>query len=119
VLDEHIGDWAARRDAAETAELLVAAGVPAAVGRDPRSMVRHPQLRARAYHEVIDHPVVGTLPTPTVPFRYASVERWLRRPAPTLGEHNAEILGDVLGLSADDLARLETEGVIGTRPKGL
>jgi crotonobetainyl-CoA:carnitine CoA-transferase CaiB-like acyl-CoA transferase len=119
VLDERIGEWAARRDAAETAELLVAAGVPAAVGRDPRSMVRHPQLRARAYHEVIDHPVVGTLPTPTVPFRYASVERWLRRPAPTLGEHTAEILGDILGLSADDLARLETDGVIGTRPKGL
>jgi crotonobetainyl-CoA:carnitine CoA-transferase CaiB-like acyl-CoA transferase len=118
-IDEHLAAWAERRDARETAEVLVAHGVPAALGRDPRLLVDHPQLRARGYHETVDHPVVGTRPTPTVPFRYASVERWLRRAAPTMGADNAQILGEVLGLDDTELAALEAAGIIGTRPRGL
>ena len=54
-----------------------------------------------------------------MPFRYASVDRWLRRAAPTLGADNTSILGEVLGLSSDELAALEADGVIGTRPRGV
>ena len=36
--------------------------------------------------------------TPTLPFRFASVDRWLRTPAPTLGQHNHEILVGDLGV---------------------
>ena len=44
--------WSARRDDVDAAaELLVAHGVPAAVGRDPRAMYDHPQLQARGYYE--------------------------------------------------------------------
>jgi crotonobetainyl-CoA:carnitine CoA-transferase CaiB-like acyl-CoA transferase len=118
-IDEHIGEWVARRDASETAEMLVSHGVPAAVGRDPRLLIAHPQLQARSYHEEIDHPVVGRRPTPTVPFRYASVQRWLRRSAPTMGADNDAILGELLGLDADELASLAADGIIGTRPRGL
>jgi crotonobetainyl-CoA:carnitine CoA-transferase CaiB-like acyl-CoA transferase len=118
LLDERIGEWAAPRDARDTAELLVAHGVPAARGRDPRTSLDNPQLRARGFHEAIEHPVVGTRRTPTVPVRYARVERWLRTPAPLLGQHNHEILGDLLGLDADELAQLEADGIIGTRPRG-
>ena len=47
-LDDHLAQWCAERDPGEAAELLVAHGVPAGVGRDPRSMFDHPQLqRAR------------------------------------------------------------------------
>ena len=36
-------------------------------------------MRARGYFEEIDHPVVGTHPVASWPFRYANVERWLER----------------------------------------
>jgi crotonobetainyl-CoA:carnitine CoA-transferase CaiB-like acyl-CoA transferase len=97
----------------------VAHGVPAAVGRDPRSMYDHPQLQARGFYEAIDHPVVGRLATPTLPFRFASVDHWLRTPAPTLGQHNHEILVGELGVDEATYAELEAAQVIGTRPKGL
>jgi crotonobetainyl-CoA:carnitine CoA-transferase CaiB-like acyl-CoA transferase len=99
--------------------MLAARGVPAALGRDPRLLVDHPQLRSRGYHETVEHPVVGIRPTPSVPFRYASVDRWLRHAAPTLGADNAAILGDLLGLTPDEQAQLEAAGIIGTRPRGL
>ena len=59
------------------------------------------------------------MPLPSLPFRYASIDRWLRKAAPTFGEHNERVLGGVLGLSPDELRELEAEGVIGTRPEGL
>jgi crotonobetainyl-CoA:carnitine CoA-transferase CaiB-like acyl-CoA transferase len=87
---------------------------------DPcRLLQTNPQLRARGYFETPEHPVVGAMPLPSQPFRYASIDRWLRTPAPTLGQHNEAVLCGILGLSASDLRDLETEGVIGTRPEGL
>ena len=41
------------------------------------------------------------------------------RPAPTLGQHNADVLSGELGIGADKLAELERDGVIGTRPAGM
>jgi crotonobetainyl-CoA:carnitine CoA-transferase CaiB-like acyl-CoA transferase len=118
-LDERLAAWSVEQDADAAAELLVAHGVPAAVGRDPRSMYDHPQLQARGFYEEIDHPVVGTMPTPTLPFRFASVERWLRTPAPTLGQHNREILVDDLGVDEATYEQLRAADVIGDRPKGV
>ena len=118
-LDEQLGAWSADHDVDAAAELLVAHGVPAAVGRDPRAMYDHPQLQARGFYETIDHPVVGELATPTWPFRFASVDRWLRTPAPTLGQHNHEILVDDLGLDEDTYQGLVDASIIGDRPLGV
>jgi crotonobetainyl-CoA:carnitine CoA-transferase CaiB-like acyl-CoA transferase len=82
-------------------------------------MYDHPQLRARGYHETIDHPVVGEMATPTWPFRFASVDRWLRVPAPTLGQHNHEILVGDLGIDEETYQGLVDAQVIGDRPLGV
>ncbi len=117
-LDAHLEAWAAAGDADALAAQLQAHGVPACRGRDPRTSVDNPQLQARGFHEVIEHPVVGAKPTPGVPFRYASVERWLRTPAPLLGQHNRDILQGLLGVDDDTYASLEARGIVGERPKG-
>jgi crotonobetainyl-CoA:carnitine CoA-transferase CaiB-like acyl-CoA transferase len=59
------------------------------------------------------------MPVPGLPFRHETVARWVRTPAPTLGEHNAQVLGGLLGIGADELRALEADGVTGTRPRGL
>ena len=117
-LDEHLAEWASDCDVSDAAQLLIDHGVPAAVGVDPRLTTQHPQLVARKFYESIDHSVVGPQPMPTVPFRFASVDRWLRAPAPLLGEHNEHILCGLLGLSRDEFDQLAADGIIGNRPKG-
>jgi crotonobetainyl-CoA:carnitine CoA-transferase CaiB-like acyl-CoA transferase len=59
------------------------------------------------------------MPLPSLPFRQDGVDRWLRTPAPTLGQHNEAVLCGLLGLRREELRSLEAEGVIGRRPEGL
>ena len=119
LLDRELGRWAAERELDDAVRTLLAAGVPAAPARDPRTTHGHPQLVARGFTETLAHPVCGELPVTGAPFRFDSVERWLRRPAPTLGQHNREILAEALGLGEVELDALEADAVIGTRPTGL
>ena len=117
-IDKHLAAHLADRDREEVAESLRAIGVPAAVLADPRESSLHSQMRARGFHETLDHPVAGPLAHPTLPFRYASVPSWLRNPAPTLGQHSREILAE-LGYDEARIAALEEAKVIGTVPEGL
>ena len=115
-LDARLGAWCASRDAAEVADGLVANGVPAEVVIAARDMVHNPQLRHRRLFEVEDHPVTGHTELPMLPFRFASIDRWMRRPSPTLGQHNDEVLGEVAG--PEELAALRAAGAIGDRVTG-
>jgi crotonobetainyl-CoA:carnitine CoA-transferase CaiB-like acyl-CoA transferase len=119
-IDERLREWTRKRPRAEIVAELRALRIPASEVASPcRLLETNPQLQARGYFETPEHPVVGAMPLPSQPFRYASVDHWLRAPAPTLGQHNEPVLGGLLGLSADELRDLEAEGVLGTRPEGL
>jgi crotonobetainyl-CoA:carnitine CoA-transferase CaiB-like acyl-CoA transferase len=122
-IDRPLAAWFAERELAGVVDALLAAGIPAAPVVDGRSASLHPQLSARKFFGDFEHPIVGRHPVPTVPFRYATQElagrSWLRGAAPTLGQHNREILTGLLGVSDAEVDALAAEGVIGTRPKGL
>ena len=117
-LDEALSPWFAERERDACVAELVAAGVPAAAVQDARLLSDHPQIAARGFCERVEHPALGAFPTMSVPFRYASVKRWLRTPAPTLGQHNHEVLRE-LGYQPGEIAELERDKVIGARPLGL
>ncbi|HEY8120320.1 MAG TPA: CoA transferase [Myxococcota bacterium] len=117
-IDAALRPWFAARELEDCVARLVAAGVPAAAVQDARFLSDHAQFTARGFCERIAHPVVGDPPLMTVPFRYASVARWLRRAAPTLGQHNHELLAE-LGYGAGEIAAFEAGKLIGTRPIGL
>ena len=117
-LDGIIGAWCSERSPEQVVQAMRAAGVPAAPATDCRRTAEHPQVVARNYTEPIEHPVVGTHPVPGLPFRYGSIDHWIRRPAPVLGQDNLEVLGGWLGRSEAELEELERQGVIGTWPVG-
>jgi crotonobetainyl-CoA:carnitine CoA-transferase CaiB-like acyl-CoA transferase len=118
-LDELLQTWAAGRSAAAASSELRALGVPAGFAWDPRLVDEHPQYRARQLFTPVDHPVLGRHQTPGLAYRFTSVDEWVRSPAPTFGQHNDEILRDVLGLTDSDIAALHGAGVVGDHPRGL
>jgi len=118
-IDEYLKPFFSQRELNETIEALISAGIPAAPVVDPALTHQHPQLKARGFYEQVAHPVVGVQSTPSLPFRYAGVDSWISRPAPTLGEHNFEILQGILGMSREEIDQLIKDGVIGDRPKGV
>lgn len=108
----------ATRDADELVEQLVAAGVPAGVVIAPRDVVRNPQLRHRGLFEMEHHPISGDHELLSLPFLLDREPTWTGRASPSLGQHNFEVLTEI-GLTADEIAELEANGLIGTRPTGL
>jgi crotonobetainyl-CoA:carnitine CoA-transferase CaiB-like acyl-CoA transferase len=118
-LDAGLEAWAAGRPAAEAARALLGGGVPAATLADPRSVHTHPHLVGRGFVETVPHVTLDTLELFSMPFRMSGVDRWVTRPAPTMGEHNAEVLGGLLGLDDAARSRLAEAGVIGDRPAGV
>jgi crotonobetainyl-CoA:carnitine CoA-transferase CaiB-like acyl-CoA transferase len=117
-IDAELAAWCGTRTVNEAVRVLLDAGVPAAEVVLPERAWDNEQLHARGFLDPVEHPVVGNHALPSVPLRLASRgnRRWLHSPAPTLGQHNREVLIDELGLDDDELARLERAGVVGTRP---
>ncbi|NRA04402.1 MAG: CoA transferase [Myxococcales bacterium] len=118
-IDERLCEWTRKHERAKLVADLRARGIPASEVAHPSQLIElNPQFGARRYFEAPEHPVVGAMPLPSLPFRYASIDHWLRTPAPMLGQHNEQVLCGLLGLSQAELRELEAEGVIGTRPEG-
>ncbi len=94
-IDERLTAWARQRTPLEATELLQAAGVPSGPSSSAGDLVAQPQLRARGFFIEPDHPEVGRIPIPNLPWRLASCPDAPCAPAPLLGEHNQEVLGSL------------------------
>ena len=119
-IDAEIRSWTGIRPAAESVDALLARGIPAAVVMPTRLGPTLPPILERDFVQRVPHAIAGEVPTPTHPFRFESLPgRALTRAAPLLGEHNEEILSELLGLSGEKIEALVRDGVIGDRPVGL
>ncbi|MDT5012429.1 MAG: hypothetical protein QOH57_4046 [Mycobacterium sp.] len=119
-VDGRLQDWFREQKRDVVVERLADVGVPAAAVVSPSAVTENPQLQDRGFFERLDHPRSGPGWYPSPPFaRLTGMARWLSTPAPTLGQHTAEVLHELCGVTADDLEQLAAHAVIGTRPKGL
>ena len=116
-LDTAVSEWCVRQGAAEAMDLLQSAGVPAAAVIESKELMASPQLQARRFWEILDRPYIGKHPNGVAPYQLQDGPLEIGWPAPTLGQHNREVLGGLLGLSEADLADLERDGIIGNRPR--
>ncbi len=113
-IEAAIAAWTAARDPETAMKELQATGVAAGVARLPIELLQDPQLHARGFIQYVDRAFIGKHPQPSMPFRESSEPFAIRSAPPTLGEHNQEILGGLLGLSEAELVKLTRDGIIGT-----
>ena len=113
-IDAIVADWARTLDADELARVLEEAGVVVGPVNTVAEVVQDPQFRARGmlvphFDERIGEDVLGPGVVPKLSATPGSV-RWAGPPHP--GTHNAEVYGELLGLSSPQLHELEAAGVI-------
>jgi formyl-CoA transferase len=112
-LDALISEWTRQRTVKEVDAIMAQAGVPAGPIYRPNQMVDDPHFGARNAIHWEEHPALGRIPMPNVFPKLSNAPGQVRRPAPdAVGQHNAEVFGDLLGLDAADLARLRNARVI-------
>lgn len=115
-IEDAIIKWSRMTQVDPAMAALQAEGVPAAVARVPIDLLSDPQLMTIGHWHPMERAFLGAHLMPTVAYREngAVLPRKVSMAAPTLGQHNKDVLGGILGLSDHELATLESEGIIGT-----
>ena len=111
-LDEVISAWAANRDPVETHTRLQALGVPAHQVQNSPELVTDPQLVNRDHFHPVPLGIYDQTWAEQYGFRLSRSDGTPRRAGPTWGEHNFEILSDLLGYDGDKIAELVIAGVL-------
>jgi crotonobetainyl-CoA:carnitine CoA-transferase CaiB-like acyl-CoA transferase len=100
------------RDASEWVEKLHDVGIPSGVINNVADVFNHPQAEARQLKIDLDHPTAGRIGLPGYPYKFSETPARSHRPPPLLGEHNAEILTELLDYSPGEVVALREKGVI-------
>ena len=110
-LDAIVGGWVAARGHTEVLAACHAAGAPAAVVFSVPDIVRDAQYAAIEAIATVDDRDLGPVRMANTPFRLSGTPTHIRWAGPDLGEHNAEVFGE-LGLDEADLDKLRADGVV-------
>lgn len=114
VIETTIAAWTLTRNADEAMSELQAAKVAAGAARLPIEVLEDRHLGSRAFVQEVERAFIGLHPQPSMPIREGARPYAIHRPAPTLGQHNRDILSGLLGLSDAEIAQLVQGGIIGT-----
>lgn len=101
-----------KRSTVEWVHALEAVDVPCGPINDIAHVFEDPQVLARGMKIEADHPIAGRIPLVANPIRLSETPVEYRNAPPTLGQHTAEVLGDVLGYDAAGIAALGERKVI-------
>ena len=107
-----LADVFATRTTREWVDALEDAGVPNGPINTIEQVFAEPQVIARGMRIELPHPTAGKVPLVASPMRFTGTPLEFKVPPPTLGQHTDEILREVLGRSAAEVARLKAGGII-------
>ncbi len=100
------------RTVADWLKVLRAAEVPAAPVNNLDAAFAEPPVVQREMIVEYDHPEVGKVRLPGNPIKMSGMEGTISNPAPRVGEHTDAVLGELLGLSAPEIANLRARGAV-------
>jgi len=112
VLDDMIAAWTRERGVEEVLGVMAKAGVPAGKVFTAADMMEDPQYAARENIVWVKDPEIGDIPMQNVTPRLSETPGRVNWTGPALGQHNAEVYGEVLGLDPTEQSALHEQGVI-------
>lgn len=115
-LDAVITQWTRRHGPQEAMQLLQEAGVAAGAVQTTAELLRDPQLQSRDAFRKVLHPMTGETLFRNIPWKFSGTPGGIQKRPPLLGEHNAFVLGELMGLPAREVDELHRGDVIGDRP---
>jgi len=93
LVDEAVGAWIETVTVKEAFETFSNAGIACGPVVEPREIVCDPQIEANGMIANVNHPTLGNIQLPNVVIRLSKTPGAIQCPPPTLGQHNAEVLG--------------------------
>jgi succinate--hydroxymethylglutarate CoA-transferase len=96
----------------EWMKIFVDAAIPAGPVNNMEHLFDDPQLLHRNMIAEVPHPTIGTLRLCGVPIKYSATPGTVRLHPPLLGEHTAEVLTELLGLTPEKIDELKEQGGI-------
>ena len=111
-VDARVSGWTRTLGKMEIFAIAKERRIPLAPVRDVDEVMHDPGMHERGFLAEIDHDEIGAVTVPTSPLRFHGADPVPLMPSPKLGQHNGEIYGGWLGLSADEIAELRNDGVI-------
>src|SRR6202166_2051822 len=110
-VDEIISAWTRERNKEDAMKLIGEAGVPAGAVFDTSELMADASLAERGVMQTIEHPTTGKVKMPAWPVRFDGHPTKVK-PSPLLGQHNADVLGTWLGMSATEIGGLKADGIL-------
>jgi formyl-CoA transferase len=111
-LDDLISAWTETIDSAKLEDLMEDFGIPSGRIYTPAEMLEDAHFKAREAIVSTMHPTFGELKMQNVAPKLSKTPGNIRRPGPELGQHNKEIYSEVLAMTAEQMADLESRGII-------
>lgn len=112
-LDRLVEEWTSNLPPEMVMSMLQQAGVAAGVVETAEDMHHDPQFKHRNHFLTFDHPVMGAHPVNALPPKLSKSPAKQYRPVPCLGEHNAYVCTEILGMSDEEFVGLLQAGVFG------
>ena len=111
-LVEVLGEAFAARDADEWLAALREAGLPCGPINAVPDVFEHPQAKVRDLALEAEHPTAGSVRLTGFPYKLSQTPADVRRSPPLLGQHTQEVLTELLGYSAEEVAGLREREVV-------
>jgi CoA:oxalate CoA-transferase len=109
---EELKEWVASRKVEDVVEALAAVSIPVAPVYNVNQMLEDPHVRARGIIQSIEHSSAGIIRSPGFPVKMSRTPGIIRMAAPQLGQHNEEILIELLGYTKEQVDDLRKDSVI-------